>query len=455
MQILLKRHFLEKIFVNFDLMNFKKELIKNILYKGLNVFLSFGITIVMVRLLGTEGNGVYSLFITNAAIITLVVSFSFNSGLVYYSAKKNFAPATLINSSFLILLIQTVIIIIAEIIFNSAFKISLFSDIHSAEISFWGCFYLFSVLLNGYVSAIFTGNKWFDILNLLTAASNFIFLLIFGYLLLQNHGNSMAYTIFVIKIFISLTALQSVVYLIVLLKKINFTFYADILKFQELRLIFMYAGVAFFSNLFQFLAYRMDYWFVNIYRSKSELGLYALASKLNQVLWLLPMTIAAVIIPFTVASSEEIGEKVKTILRLQFSGYILMTVLLCILAPFFIPFIFGTGFSDAVYPFIILLPGVIIFTLTTILAAYFAGINRQDINLKISFFCFFTIFIGDWILVPTYGMEGAAAASCMGYTLSGISSLYVFSRLSKSNFKELLIFRKKDFSRIKSLLAGK
>ncbi len=436
-------------------MNFKKELIKNILYKGLNVFLSFGITIVLVRLLGTEGNGVYSLFITNTAIITLVVSFGFNSGLVYYSAKRIFSPVTLINSSFLILLIQVIVIIIAEIIFTSAFSISLFSDIHSAEMSFWGCFYLFSVLLNGYVSAIFTGNKWFDILNLLTAASNFIFLLIFGYLLLQGHGNSMAYTIFIIKIFISLTALQSVVYLIVLLKKINFNFYADVLKFKELRLIFMYAGLAFFSNFFQFLAYRMDYWFINIYRSKDELGLYALASKLNQVLWLLPMTIAAVIIPFTVASSEEIAEKVKTILRLQFSGYVVLAVLLLVVSPFFIPFIFGIDFIDAVYPFIILLPGVIIFTLTTILAAYFAGINRQDINLKISFFCFFTIFIGDLILVPKYGMEGAAVASCIGYILSGVSSLYVFSKLSKSNFKELLILRKKDFSSVKNLLPAK
>ncbi|MGN6343012.1 MAG: oligosaccharide flippase family protein [Ginsengibacter sp.] len=436
-------------------MNFKKELIKNILYKGLNVFLSFGITIVLVRLLGTEGNGVYSLFITNTAIITLVVSFGFNSGLVYYSAKRIFSPVTLINSSFLILLIQVIVIIIAEIIFTSAFSISLFSDIHSAEMSFWGCFYLFSVLLNGYVSAIFTGNKWFDILNLLTAASNFIFLLIFGYLLLQGHGNSMAYTIFIIKIFISLTALQSVVYLIVLLKKINFNFYADVLKFKELRLIFMYAGLAFFSNFFQFLAYRMDYWFINIYRSKDELGLYALASKLNQVLWLLPMTIAAVIIPFTVASSEEIAEKVKTILRLQFSGYVVLAVLLLLVSPFFIPFIFGIDFIDAVYPFIILLPGVIIFTLTTILAAYFAGINRQDINLKISFFCFFTIFIGDLILVPKYGMEGAAVASCIGYILSGVSSLYVFSKLSKSNFKELLILRKKDFSSVKNLFPAK
>ena len=199
----------------------------------------------------------------------------------------------------------------------------------------------------------------------------------------------------------------------------------------------------------------MDYWFINYFRTKEELGLYALAAKLNQVLWLLPMTIAAVIIPFTVTDSKELAEKVKTILRLQFNGYILLGILLAIISPVLIPLIFGSDFQGTVLPFIILLPGVIIFTITTILAAYFAGINRQDINLKISFFCFFTILIGDIFLVPRFGREGAAIASCIGYAISGSISLYIFSKQSGNSFKELLVVKKKDFMSIKNLFADK
>jgi len=108
-----------------------------------------------------------------------------------------------------------------------------------------------------------------------------------------------------------------------------------------------------------------------------------------------------------------------------------------------------------VIPFIILLPGVIIFSITTLLAAYFAGINRQDINLKISFFCFFTILIGDFLLVPKYGIKGAAIASSVGYALSGIASLFVFSKQSGNTFKELLLAKKKDFLLIKDLFTVK
>ncbi len=437
------------------IMTFKKELIKNIVFKGINVLLSFAVTVLIVRLLGAKGNGIYSLFIANTAIIVLVVSFSFNSGLTYYSAKNEFSPHALINSAFIILLIQVLLILAAEKIFHAIFGFSFYVDITSAGLSSWGCLYLFAILLNGYVSAIFTGNKWFNTLNIITVITNIIFITVFAFLLSKNHSYSIENTLSILKTYIILIVLQAVLNLIVLLRKIKFRFRFSFLKPVQFKLVFKYAGVAFFSNLFQFFAYRMDYWFVNYFQNKDELGLYALASKLNQVLWLLPMTIAAVIIPFTVTASDELTEKIKTILRLQFNGYILLGILLAITSPILIPLIFSNDFQGTVLPFIILLPGVIIFTLTTILAAYFAGINRQDINLKISFFCFFTILIGDILLVPKLGIEGAAVASCIGYSLSGFASVYVFSKKSGWSYKELLLVKKKDFMLIKNAFTKK
>ena len=436
-------------------MNFKKELIKNIFFKGINVLLSFVVTVLIVRLLGAEGNGIYSLFIANTAIIVLVISFSFNSGLTYYSAKKEFSPLALINSAFVILCIQVLLILAAEKIFHAIFGFSFYVDITSARLSSWGCLYLFAILLNGYVSAIFTGNKWFNTLNIITVITNIIFITVFAFLLSKNYSYSIENTLVILKTYIILIALQALLNLIILLRKIKFRFNFSFLKPAQFKLVFMYAGMAFFSNLFQFFAYRMDYWFVNYFQNKDQLGLYALASKLNQVLWLLPMTIAAVIIPFTVTASDELAAKVKTILRLQFNGYILLGILLAITSPVLIPFIFSSDFQGTVLPFIILLPGVIIFTLTTILAAYFAGINRQDINLKISFFCFFTILIGDILLVPKFGIKGAAVASCIGYALSGFASVYVFSKKSGWSLKELLLVKKKDFMLIKNVFTDK
>lgn len=436
-------------------MNFTNELIKNVVFKGVNVILSFTVTVLLIRLLGVEGNGIYSLFIANAALIVLIISFSFNSGITYYSAKNEFSPTALLNSAFIILLLQASIILIAEKIFHSFFGFSFYVDIAFPSLPFWGCLYVSALLFNGYLSAIFTGNKWFDSLNILILIVNIIFIIVFSYLLYNNKPNGIEHTLLILKVYVLLIVLQTVLNLIILLKKIKYRFNFYFLKLKQFKLVFMYAGIAFFSNLFQFLAYRMDYWFINYFNNKDQLGLYALASKLSQVLWLLPMAVATVIIPFTVTNSGELIDKVKSIVRLQFNGYILLGIILAILSPVFIPIIFSNSFSGTVLPFIILLPGIIIFTTTTILAAYFAGINRQDINLKISFFCFFTILLGDIILVPRFGIEGAAIASSIGYALSGFSSLFVFSKQSGLSFKELLWVKKKDFILVKNIFTQK
>jgi O-antigen/teichoic acid export membrane protein len=436
-------------------MNFKKELLKNILFKGVNLMLSFAVTVLMVRLLGTKGNGLYSLFIANTAIIALVISFSLNSGLTYYTARNEFPPMTLFNTVIIILILQLILVLIAERIFHAVFGFSFYVDVNYPGISFWGCIYLEALFLNGYLTAIFIGNKWFDTLNKLTVISNIIFVIAFGYLLFKKNPFSFQHTMLILKIYILLHVFQALLNLVIFLKKIKFSFHFTILNLNECKRIFTYAGIAFFCNFFQFLAYRMDYWFIDYFRNKEELGLYALASRLNQVLWLIPMTIAAVIIPFTVTASADLIHKVKVMLRLLFNAYILLGITLSILSPVFIPVIFGDFFYGTVWPFIILLPGVIIFSITTVLASYFAGINRLDINFKISFFCFLIILSGDFFLVPKFGKEGAAIASCIGYAFSGFCSLLVFSKQSGLSFKELLLVRREDIATIKNIFSDK
>jgi len=436
-------------------MNFKNELLKNIFFKGLNAFLAFIITVLLVRLLGTEGNGFYSLFIANSAVIALIISFSLNSGITYYTAKKEFSPTTIVNTFIVILIAQAVVILAAEKIFQSIFGFSFFSDTNIPGLTLWGCLYLEAVFLSGYVTGVFSGNKWFDSLNILTVITNFIFVFVFAFLLFKNKQHNFENTMDVLKVYILLIVFQALLTFAVLLKKIHFRFSFSILSIPQLKRIFTYAGVAFFSNFFQFLAYRMDYWYINFFRNKEELGLYALAAKLNQVLWMIPITIAAVIVPFAVTSSKEVSEKVKIILRLLFNGYVLVGMLIAAASPFFIPIIFGNEFSETVIPFLILLPGVIIFSITKLLAAYFAGINRQKLNLKISFFCFLIIMILDCILIPYLGMKGAAVASCIGYAFSGFFSLFEFSKQSGWSFKELLLVKKEDIGRLKNIIGDK
>ena len=81
----------------------------------------------------------------------------------------------------------------------------------SAQLSYWGWLYLFGVLLNSYVTAFFTGNKWFDTLNILTVVTNIIFIIVFAYLLSENNSHDIDHTLLVLKSYILLIFLQAMI----------------------------------------------------------------------------------------------------------------------------------------------------------------------------------------------------------------------------------------------------
>ena len=180
-------------------MSFKKELVKNILFKAANVGLSFIVTVLIVRLLGAEGNGVYSLFVANSAIIVLVGGFSFNSGLTYYAAAGKFSNAALLNTLVLVAILQFALIFLCEKIFFGLSGISLFGDIGWSAISLWGAGYVFALLINSYTAAIFSGNKWFDAVNVLAVVANIVFIIVFALMLFPGKGYTFANTIGTVK----------------------------------------------------------------------------------------------------------------------------------------------------------------------------------------------------------------------------------------------------------------
>ena len=78
----------------------------------------------------------------------------------------------------------------------------------------------------------------------------------------------------------------------------------------DLKLIIRYSSAAFLGNVIFFLVYRIDYWFVEAYSTKGELGNYIQVSKIVQWFLLLPMTISTAIFPLTASGRDrEMAQK--------------------------------------------------------------------------------------------------------------------------------------------------
>jgi O-antigen/teichoic acid export membrane protein len=214
---------------------------------------------------------------------------------------------------------------------------------------------------------------------------------------------------------------------------------------NQFKFLISFSSLAYLSNILQFLSYRMDFWFVKYSFGSSELGIYSLAVNLAQMLWLLPQAIASVFLSYS--SSEQLETLIKQtniLSRINFFIMLVATIILIFSIGFIIPFLYGEQFTDAVFLFRVLLIGIVPFSITTILASFFAGKGMQKINFKCSLLGFVICLLLDLILIPKYGTKGAAFATVISYTISTGYIIFIYLKFSKSNLFELLIMRKED-----------
>jgi Na+-driven multidrug efflux pump len=108
---------------------------------------------------------------------------------------------------------------------------------------------------------------------------------------------------------------------------------------------------------------------------------------------------------------------------------------------FFLPGIYYDGFLSLV----IMAPGYLIFTTTTLLAAYFSANRLLKINLIGSVLCCVLMILLDLILIPTLSYKGAAIANVIAYSVTTIYFLYRSIAVIKISPHEFFTIKRSDF----------
>jgi O-antigen/teichoic acid export membrane protein len=212
-----------------------------------------------------------------------------------------------------------------------------------------------------------------------------------------------------------------------------------------LKLVIRYALFALIANLVYFLVNRIDYWFVEYYCSKSELGNYIQASRLAQMLLILPSILASTLFPIF-SSQENSGTRSQLTAALRVLLWMNIGICLLIIATgwYFIPLVFGSSFSIMYVLFIYLIPGILCTSMNYPLSAWFSAANRIGINLRGSLLALMVICTGDIFLLPHAGIIAAPIVSSAGYFSYYFYTLYIYRKEYKVSWNELLVIRKSD-----------
>jgi O-antigen/teichoic acid export membrane protein len=174
------------------------------------------------------------------------------------------------------------------------------------------------------------------------------------------------------------------------------------------------------GNLIQFLNYKLDVFMVNWFHGLYSVGIYTLAVSLAQLLWLAPNNLATLILQRAAAddAGRWLPEQVARVSRISLWLSITLALVMAVAAPLLTGVIFGERFAASVAPLLLLLPGIVLFTITIVLSGQLAGVGKQMLTTRVAAAAFACTLLLDLLLIPGMGAIGAAIASTCSYTLS-------------------------------------
>ncbi|MBX5438108.1 MAG: polysaccharide biosynthesis C-terminal domain-containing protein [Thermoflavifilum sp.] len=385
-----------------------------------------------IRLLGPHGNGQFVLFTTNAALLALLVGQGMDAAMLYDAARKRHPFAERMRYLYTLLMIQVLLIGAFSGLFQYFFGYAYYG-----YSSAWGAVYAITLLVNNYGVALWNSEKQFGLVYRVLIGLYAIAFLVLWIMHLCRLQFSEA---FLLKYYVGMNGCSGLWFM----GKYVFVHRHDMNKILRPVHLFQkewirFGQLAFWANLFQYLAYRIDIWMVAFFLDKNQLGMYALAEKIIQTLWMISSSLAAVVFAYAdqVTDNKWLSQ-FQVLIRMVLLGFLLGDVFLLISGQYVISLLFGSAFQDAAKPLWMLLPGASLFVLNILLAAYFAASNLLHLNLINAVMCGIIIGLGDVWLIPRHGIIGAAVASSLGYGISGLWACWMFSRMHRLRWRDWL-----------------
>ncbi len=196
---------------------------------------------------------------------------------------------------------------------------------------------------------------------------------------------------------------------------------------------------AYVGILFVFLLFRIDQLLVQRFLGFEALGLYSLAATLAETLWIITDPFAASLLPHQVraAAGDERRLGFATArLSLLIAGS--CAIVAWFAAPIVIPMAYGTPYEGSIWPFRLLLPGIVALALQRPLAGVLLKEGRA---MLISAFGLCALAINITlcvVLLPRTGIVGASIASSVSYLFLAVGYVIVTRRSGVVSTRDLV-----------------
>lgn len=163
-----------------------------------------------------------------------------------------------------------------------------------------------------------------------------------------------------------------------------------------------------------------------------SVGIYSPASRITEMFYALPVIISNVFFPKIIELKEK-NKSILEILRKMYALVIVSTIFTAFSISFFsesiIDFVFGIEYKESIEILILYSWSLVFMGLLVSSSKYLIAINRSDIILKREIMGMVSNVALNFILIPLYGISGAAVATLISYSIASFFSNLFFKEL--------------------------
>jgi O-antigen/teichoic acid export membrane protein len=401
-----------------------------------------GVGIITARFLGPAGRGLFYTSVQAPGLINTVGTLSIGEGLIYHIGKGKIKSDQIFGTVFMMVLGFTLVLSIIFYFLISLLNQHFFYQLPDKVIPL--LFFLIPATMTEYFSAsALRGLKVFSIVNKLTIVTRtniFIFILTS----LTFWSADLYRTIFAYAIALTLNAL---LYFIVLFYQSKFRFS---ISSNELNNVIRYSAKVHIGSLLTEVEYRLDIFILLFFLNATAVGIYSIGVTIAQILWYVSNSVNTVLFPYLTSTSKK-NVDFFTVRVLKYNFFINIFILfgLIIIGFPLVNLLYGTMFSEAYFVFLVLSPGLLSDTIARSLAAWLKGTNRTLTLSKISSVSLVVNILFCIILIPYWGVYGAAISSVISYTLRAVLLIKIFCKISKTPLCHFFTFSEGELMKIK------
>ncbi len=401
-------------------------------------------SIVIARVLGPTGKGIYALVMLAPSMLLLSGEFGITTANIFFIGKKKIKRSVLSYNSLIFGLINGVILVLIFLIIYPFIKDSVFKGVDSVYIYFILIIIPFS-LTTQYLGGILVGLLKIRQACYITIIQTIINTAGVVTILLVLSGYIMDLLVFSMLMTISLF----VFYVLYIDRLTGFTKKFTLKSFKK---CFNYGSKGYLANILTFFNYKLDMFMINFFIGITAVGYYSLSVGLAEMIWIIPSSIAFVLFPKVSSLGKyEASELTATVCRHTFFLSLVLCVLAVLFSKYAINIVYGGRFIPSYLPLLLMLPGILANSVSKHLSAYLNGIGKVIYApIKASVGLTLNIIL-NILLIPNFGISGAAIASSISYTVPALMANFYFMKHSNLGLKDLYILQKSDLLLYKNI----